>query len=284
MTRRMLMAWPLLRLTAQDTPTIRMQSRMVEVHVTVLDRRNRHIPNLDRRHFEVYDADTAQNIAAFEPETANLTLAILLDTTGSMAEAMPALKIAATRLIEQLREGDRVAVYGFSERLERLQGFTDDRRAAILAVRRARTGGATALFDAIARVSQSMPPGLGKKSMVVFTDGADNSSLLNMNAATARAKKAGIPLYTVAQGDALKASRLVETLEDISQRTAGMSFKVRNASQIEEVFEAISADLKHTYMLAYQPRSGQGEWRPIRVVVNSVKDVTVRCREGYFAD
>jgi VWFA-related protein len=271
-------------LHAQDTPLFRADARMVEVYLTVLDQKNRYVSNLEKSRFEVLEGSAPQVVEVFETDESPFTLAVVLDTTGSMQDSMPALKSAVVKLIEQMRAEDRIAVYGFNERLELLQDFTNDKRAAMLAVRRARAAGRTALFDAVSRVAQQMGVIKGKKSVVVFTDGNDNSSVLNLTAATTRSKKTGIPIHTVAQGEALQAAKLVQNLEEISSKTGALSFKVRKNSQMEEVFGEISKDLKATYLLAYRPKPGAGEWRPIRVQVKDGKGFKVRCREGYFGD
>lgn len=289
MRRRDILAFPVLLtasriLDAQEAPLFRTGARMVEVYLTVLDQKNRYVSNLERGRFEILEGTTPQVVEVFEPDEKPFTLAVVLDTTGSMNDSLPALKSAVVKLIEHLRDEDRIAVYGFNDRLELLQDFTHDKRAAMLAVRRARASGRTALFDAVSRVAQHMSAIKGKKSVVVFTDGNDNASVLNLSAATTRSKKSGIPIHTVAQGDALKEQKLVQNLEDISKKTGALSFKVTKNSQMEDVFGEISTDLKATYLLAYRPKEGAGEWRPIRVQVKEAKGFKVRCREGYFAD
>ena len=280
MTRRELLSL----LIAQDTPVFRSDVRMVEVYLTVRDQRSQYVTNLNRERFEVLEGSAPQTVEVFEADDTPFSLAVVLDTTGSMEDSMPALKSAVVKLIEQLRAQDRIAIFGFNERLEMLQDFTSDKRAAMLAVRRARASGRTALFDAVSRVSQRMSAVKGKKSVVVFTDGNDNASVLNLTAATTRSKKAGIPIHTVAQGEALQAANLVQNLEEISSKTGALSFKVRKNSQMEEVFGEISRDLKASYLLAYRPKPGAGEWRPIRVQVNGGSGYKVRCREGYFGE
>jgi len=277
---------PLLLASAQDPPpTFRVTARLVEVYAMVLDKHDRRVGDLKEQQFEILDGGRAQKIEKFESSGGGLSLVIVLDTTGSMKEAMPTVKNAIGRLIDELREEDSVSIYGFAEGLEKLQGFTQDKRAAKLAVRRTRAQGRTALFDALARVSQDLTSRPGKKAIVVFTDGDDNSSVLNLDSAVNRAKKTGVPIYAVAQGDALKASKLMKTIDTLAEKTGGQLFRAHNSSQVDEIFKAIASDIKSTYLLAYYPpTTGTGEWRPIRVSVKGTKDYRVRCKEGYFAD
>jgi VWFA-related protein len=274
-----------LRAAGQNPPdTFVMDSRLVEVYFTVLDRKKHHVAGLTREQVEVVEAGARIDFATFESTTTTQSLALLLDTTGSMRDALPALKASVSRLIERMREGDSVAVWGFSDRLDLLQDFTQDRHAAQLAVRRIRAGGTTALFDAIARTSQTAQKRSGKKSLLVFTDGMDNSSVLTRDSASLRAKRSGIPIHTVAQGAAIREKNLMESLELISTSTGASSYKVAKSQQIDEVFSDISTDLVHTYLLTFKPLGKKGEWRPLQVRVKSSPDFTVRCRNGYFSD
>ncbi len=277
---------PLLLLNAQDPPvSFGVSTRLVEVYATVIDKSDRPIRSLTRDAFEILDGGQPQQLLAFGSSSDSLSLAVLLDTTGSMRDALPVVKNATNLMIDQLRDIDSVAIYGFSNGIELLQDFTQDKKAAKLTVRRLRAEGATALFDALTRVSQDLTTRQGKRAVVVFTDGEDNSSVLNMESAVLRARKSGVPIYTIAQGDALKAPRLVKALESLSENTGGKLFKAQKSSQMDEIFQEISADLQASYLLSYRPpAAGKGEWRPIRVAIKSEKSYKVHCREGYYAD
>ncbi|MGC4052127.1 MAG: VWA domain-containing protein [Paludibaculum sp.] len=136
-------------LQAQDqVPTFRVTARLVEVYATVFDRQDRRIGGLREQEFNILDGGNPQRIEKFEASTEGLALTIVMDTTGSMRDSLPVVKNAISLLIDQLREEDQVAVYGFAGSLDRLQEFTRDKRAAKLAVRRTRAEGRTALFDA----------------------------------------------------------------------------------------------------------------------------------------
>ncbi|MCS7316638.1 MAG: hypothetical protein NZ554_14290, partial [Bryobacteraceae bacterium] len=98
-----------------------------------------------------------------------------------------------------------------------------------------------------------------------------------------RARREAIPVYTVAQGEALRVRNLTETLETIARSTGGLAFKVKKPAEIDEAFAEISRELTASYLLAFKPRPGAGEWRTLAVTVRGRKEVRVRCREGYFA-
>jgi Ca-activated chloride channel family protein len=257
----------------------------VEVYATVFDHKGKYLDGLDSHSFEVLDEGKPQRIITFESNRSELSCAILLDTTGSMARALPGVKNAMLRLIDEFRDNDSVAVYGFSTSLETLQDFTTDKKALRAAVLRARAAGQTALFDAIAQTAQEIGSRKGKKVMIVFTDGDDNASMLNVSAALSRVKKLGIPIYSIAQGEAFASATLSRGLKNISQITGGVAYAVRKPKEVESVFADISEDLQHGYLLTYKPPATQGfGWRKIQLVLYGLKECRVRSREGYLPE
>ncbi|MCX7605037.1 MAG: VWA domain-containing protein [Bryobacteraceae bacterium] len=268
---------------APQPPTFRAEARLVEIHATVFDRRGRHVPGLRREDFEIVEDGHVEKAEIFESEESPFSVGLLLDVTGSMEEALPVVKQACLRMLDELRPQDHVAVFAFNDRFTQAVDFTADRRAAAAAIRRFTAVGRTALFDALARASIRMAERKGKKALIVLTDGNDNASTLTLDTALRRAQREAIPVHCIAQGEALRAGRLMDTLEKIAQVTGANSFRLEKVSKIGEVFAEITRDLAASYLLAYRPRPGSGEWRPIRVQVPRLKEARVRCRQGYYA-
>jgi VWFA-related protein len=269
----------------QGDTVFRVQSRLVEVYATVRDHNGRYLDGLPQDRFQIKDNGQVQSVVAFESNAAKVSCAILLDTTGSMAAALPVVKNSVMRMIDELAPDDNVAVYGFSVGLTRLQDFTTDKAAAKQAVLRGHASGQTALFDAISELAREIEPHAGKKAIVVFTDGGDNASLLNARSAVQRAKKSGIPVYAIAEGDALTSKELLAEIKEIAETTGGKFHEAHKTSQINGIFQDISGDLGHTYLLAYKPPpSTDQKWRTIELAVLDVKGVKVRAKEGYLPE
>ena len=263
----------------------RVDGRLVEVHVTVTDRRGRYSDDLPRAEFTLQDDGLAAPLTSFENQSSAVSLALLFDATGSMQNALPPLKSAALKLIGELRPADSVAVYSFNISVTEAQPFTTDKAAAERAVLGIRADGATALYDAMARVSHDLAGRAGKKAIVVFTDGEDNQSVLTPAIAAARARAAAAPIYTIAQGAALRQPQLLEQLAGISKITGGLSFAIHEQAEILKVFESVSQDLTHGYLLTFQPSAGKlAGWHHLKVTLLPEKGLTVRAREGYSLD
>ena len=296
MIKRHAVVWPLFLLLillmlpaapAQQSPdAIKVDAHLVEVYATVYDRKGHYVDGLGRESFQVSDDGELEEIASFETTAQNLSCAILIDTTASMAKVLPRVKNSIVKLIDALGPQDSVAIYTFDERLVVRQNFTTDKDAAKRAVLRTHAQGQTALFDALSQVARDISKKQGKKTLIVFTDGDDNSSALGANAVVARAKKAGVPLYAVAEGEAARSANLRKLLEDLSKRTGGSTYQVNKSADMEGVFHKIAQDLQHLYMITYQPPfdSADVNWHKIDLVVKGLKDYHVRAKEGYFPD
>ncbi len=273
------------RATTQQAPTVlHVDARLVEVPATILDIRGHYVDGLKRDDFQIIENNQLQKIKYFESNAESLTCAILLDTTGSMESALPHVKNAVSRLVDQLGPGDSVAIYSFAEHLVLHQDFTKDRAAAKRSVLQLRAGGGTAFFDALSELSQEVSRQSGKKAIVVFTDGDDNASVLTAQSAVNRAKKDGILMFSIAEGEATKSPKLKKILTDLSKSTGGETYEVKELRGIEEVFYKISSELRHIYLLSYQPPSepANGKWRNIQVIVGDSKQYRIRAKEGYF--
>lgn len=268
----------------QATTVLHVDARLVEVSATIFDSRGHYVDGLSSSDFQISENERLQQIKYFENNSESLSCALLLDTTGSMERALPRLKNAVSRLVEQLGPNDSVAVYSFAEHLVLQQDFTKDRDEAKRSVLRLRAGGRTALFDALTELSQEVGRRSGKKAIVVFTDGDDNASVLTVQSAMHRALKDGIPLFSIAEGEATQSPSLKKTLSDLSKSTGGEAYEVREIKDVEEVFQRISSELRHIYLLSYRPPSepADGKWRSIAVTVRGSKNYRVRAKEGYY--
>lgn len=267
-----------------DAGVFKVNVRLVEVYATVLDHKGHYVDGLGRDSFKVLEDGRPQSIHTFEANSDGISCAILLDTTASMAAALPRVKNSVVKLIDELADQDSVAIFTFDQRLIVRQDFTTDKDAAKRAVLRTRAEGETALFDALSESAEEVSKRSGKKALIVFTDGDDNSSVLNANSAVTRAKKLGIPLYSVAEGEAMRSPKLKKLLEDLSENTGGMSYHINKLDDIGTAFREIADVLQHLYMISYKPTSNPADakWRKISLEVKGSQDYKIRAKEGYF--
>ena len=265
------------------TPSFRVETRLVEAYASVFDKRGNPLPDLARGRFQVFDDGQRQENLAFESSEDKVACALLLDVTGSMSAFLPALKNAVIQFVDALRVGDEVGVYTFNTSLQLTQPFTTDKKLVKQAVLRTRAQGGTALFDSVSGVSRDLEARLGKKALVLFTDGADNASVLTSSGASRRARLSGVPIYAIAEGDALHDGRLLKTLEELAADSGGIAFRLERANKISEVFSAIVRDMRNTYLLSWKAPDNTGPaWRPIKIAVTGTPEVRIRARQGYY--
>ncbi len=270
---------------SDEGTVFRATGRLVEVYATIKDDKGHYVDDLPASDFTIKENGQPLTQVAFETRKSEVSVALLFDTTGSMQPALPALRNAALKLIGDLRPIDSVAVYSFNDSVTELQDFTTDKSAAKRAVMKTHAAGPTALYDALVRVNLDLAGRPGKKVIVVFTDGSDNCSVLTTEAAILRAKSAGIPIYTIAQGSALQHPDLLRQLATVSKTTGGVAFAIHNPSEIRAVFESVSEDLMHGYLVTFQPPPAEGHtWHPIEVTLQNMKGRKVRAREGYYPE
>jgi Ca-activated chloride channel family protein len=267
--------------TAADTLSVRV--RLVEVHAAVMDQRGHYLSGLEAAQFQVMEDGRPQSIHIFEAQSSAMTLALLVDTTGSMAKVLPHVKNAVAQLMGAMKPEDSIGLFSFRNRLSVLQPFTRDHGAALKALLATRAAGSTALFDSLTQLGVDLSRTNGKKAILLFTDGDDNSSLLSMEQALQTVKRNGFPIYAVSQGSALENKTMLGRLHQISEMTGGMAFEVRQPDEIATAFNRIGADLQHLYLLAYYPSVQENtHWRRINVVVPEQKGVRIRAKEGYL--
>jgi VWFA-related protein len=263
--------------------TLRVDVRMIEVFAAVSDDHGRPVGNLRPEDFRVLEDNRQQQIRLFQPQSSSMTVALLVDTTGSMAADLPRVKNAVARLLSAVKPEDSVGLFTFANGLNKLSDFTTDRSAVLGGILKARAAGQTALFDSLAQLSRQLSRGGGKKAILLFTDGDDTASVLSMEASVKDVQRVGVPVYSVLYGRALKDAALYKRLETISVSTGGIPFKVKDTDEVAGAFARVGQDLQNIYFLGYQSDSESTEdWRSIKVSLPNHPKLKLRAKEGYW--
>jgi Ca-activated chloride channel homolog len=167
---------------------VRIDTTLVTVPVSVLDRQGRFIPGLKREDFHLFEDGVEQAIAYFEPTEKPFTVALLLDTSSSTRFHLWEIKEAAIAFAKQLRPQDRVLVVTFSDEVLLLTEATNDQDVISTVIQvNANTGASTRLYDAVNLVvNERLNRIQGRKAIVLFTDGVDTSSYMSTYQSTLR--------------------------------------------------------------------------------------------------
>ncbi len=161
-----------------DGDVVRVNTTLVTVPVSVLDRQGRFVPNLQREDFSVFEDGVEQSIAYFEPAEKPFTVALLLDTSASTHFHLWEIKEAAIAFAKQLRPQDRVLIVSFNDEVLLLTEVTNDLKIIETVIEEnANTGSSTRLYDAVdLTIKERLNKIKGRKAIVLFTDGVDTSS------------------------------------------------------------------------------------------------------------
>ncbi len=141
---------------------------MVEVYASVVDRKGQPVQNLQKGDFEVAEDGVKQTVEVFQPQASGMTVALLIDTTGSMAPNLPQVKNAITSLLGMLGADDSIGLFSFSSRLTTLQPLTRNKSEVMSALLSPSAEGKTALCDALAQLARDLSRTGGKKVISAF--------------------------------------------------------------------------------------------------------------------
>jgi len=268
--------------------TIRVDSNLVNVLCTVTDRRGRLIPNLTKDDFIIEEDGRRQEIVSFSKENElPLTLALLIDTSGSVREVLPAEKETAAAFINSiLTPRDLAMVIKFDKNAKVMQDFTESKRRMADAIDQVGpTGNGTALFDAIVLAARDhLALEAGRKAMILISDGDDQGSSRREREALFAAQSADAIIYSISNIiDGAQSGKGPDTLKTLSGETGGAVFFIRRSTDFKGIFDLIASELRGQYSVAYKSTntSRDGKFRNIKVLAKE-PSLTVRARKGYF--
>jgi len=164
--------------TADDeNEVIKVDTNLVTMPVSVLDREGRFIGGLQQRDFKLFENGAEQKIDYFQSVETPFTVILMIDVSPSTQWQIEDIQRAAEAFINQLRPMDKVLVLSFDERVHILSNVTNDRYQLRNAIERAQFGDGTSLYEAVDHVlAQQLGQIQGRKAVVLFTDGVDTTS------------------------------------------------------------------------------------------------------------
>jgi VWFA-related protein len=191
---------------------------------------------------------------------------------------------AIADFVRGLDRADSVAVYTFSRNLSRAATLTHDRGDAIGGLRKSVAGDETALYNALLLTLRDAAKVPGRKVVIVFSNGPDNSSMVAPDDVRAVAEDEGIPIYVISTNEVNKDPISSGVFRRIATRTGGKAYWAKTWQKQVEAFESIREDLGNSYTVTYYPQANPNEgFRKIAVeIVTDVgKKYRVRSRPGY---
>ena len=278
--------------------TFRAGVEVVTLTVAVRDRRGRVVRTLKQSDFQVFDTGLAREIRDFHAGEAPISLAVLLDISGSMAVGgnIDRARHAVAVAMEMLNgRDDEAALFTFDARLEEVVSFTTDLDAIARISLEGRPWGTTSLYDAIASAAGRVTERANRhRALLVITDGVDTGSRLSAPEVSGIASSIDVPVYlltvvtpldhpggelaVIAAGGVTSETG---TLADLARWTGG---DLKVASVPAHTLEAIRdlfAELRYQYLITFEPGPRSG-WHPLEVRTRNNR-LTVHARSGYIA-
>jgi Ca-activated chloride channel homolog len=272
---------------------IRMNVDMVLIPVTVTDPMNRLVTGLEQDDFQIFENNGQQAIRSFACEDAPVSIGIIFDLSGSMTSKLIRARESILQFIKTANPQDEFFVIGFNDRPELIEDFTssvEDIQARLATVR---SGHRTALLDAIyfglAKMKEARHE---RKALLVVSDGGDNRSRYTEGELRAQVRESDVELYSIGIFDPYAPTPEERTgpqlLNDLSEETGGRLFRVDDLSEMGDIAEKISTELRNQYVIGYRPKdmSRDGKWRKVKVKLNppqGLPPLTVHARTGYYA-
>jgi VWFA-related protein len=299
---------------AQQPPTFIREVNLVDVLATVLDRRNKLVPDLEKENFKISDDNALQQIRFFSKQSdLPLRIGVLLDTSNSIRDRIAFEQDAAVDfLYSVLRRGkDQAFAMTFDDEPQIIQAFTGDGGLLRDEIKKTRAGGGTAVYDAIYEACTKQlsnpprPPGdqpdIVRRVMVLISDGDDNLSNHTRSEAIEMAQRTNVVIYTIStstqwiqlsQTDPNRAANrkmhLTEgdaILKNLAEETGGRAFFPYHVDDLNQSFQDIGDELRNQYTITYSPSNfvANGKYHHIKIEIPEHNGYQVRARRGYFA-
>lgn len=255
---------------------------VVQVTAVVTDGDGRFVRGLTRNDFKVFDDGKLQPISHFAAENIPLELVSAIDVSSSMREAIGTVKDAAKRFLKGVAPADQVTVLAFNESIYTLARRATDPAARVRAVDLMDAWGGTALYDAIVMAIEILGRQSGRRAVVLFSDGDDQSSHATLDAAIRATEGSDATIYAIGQGRAVDTPALQKLLRQIATVSGGRAFFSNDLSRLDAAFADILEDLRNQYLISYPAPDSQrnDEWHTIKVEVPG-GTYHVRARQGY---
>jgi VWFA-related protein len=265
---------------AADQPAvIRVDTRLVVLPVTVVDKSGHFVTNLPETAFQVFENGVQQHIKVFKREDVPVSMGLVIDNSGSMRDKRAKVEAAALTLVKASNPQDEVFIVNFNDEAFLDKDFTNNVKDLQEGLARIDSRGGTAMRDAIRMSIDHLKEKAkkDKKVLVVVTDGNDNSSLVSLESLVKTAQDSGVLIYTVgllSEEERREAKRAKRALEALAEATGGEVYFPKELSDVGRVADQVAHDIRNQYTLGYSPTDValDGSFRQIKVTATSARN------------
>jgi Ca-activated chloride channel family protein len=275
----------------------RVRVEMVTLPVVVTDPTGTTVKNLKKEDFKVFEDGVPQEIAGFAAVEEPISVALMLDVSGSTASDLRRIQDEAIRFVNTLRPADSVAILSVASEVKLLEQFNIYHKKNPDKIRQVRSGGLSAVYDGVAfaleKVLEIEP---GRKALIFFSDGVDNESKTTREETMELARQTEAPIYCVYFNTDpfrnLRSSRRPkwpdyaagrEYMQELAGLSGGLLLDASKLDNLGSAFRKIAEDLASQYSIGYYPKNQKhdNKFRRIEVRVR-IPGLSARTKQGYY--
>ncbi len=249
--------------------TIRVQTRLVNVALNVVDAHGAPVGGFEKKDFELFEDGKPQTIAIFEREaTSPLSIVLAIDSSETVLTSEKLEREAAKHFVRAiLRPQDEIDLMDFSDTVREIVPFTNEAKRVEEGLNELQRGDETALYNAVYLASQRLAATREeagrRRVLVVISDGGDSVRGEKYEQAVEEAQRAGAMIYAIIivpiAADAGRNTGGEHTLIQMADDTGGKYYYVEDPSDLEPAFRHVSEDLRTQYLLGYYAPHGTGD-------------------------
>jgi Ca-activated chloride channel family protein len=281
---------------AGQVPVFRATVDLVNMGVTVIDKKGQLISDLKADDFEIFEDGRPQAIRYFaageksDQPGPEIHLGLVLDVSESMGEELQFTRTAAIKFLNTLLDAVDVTVVDFDTEVRTARFSQAEFARLIERIRRQKTTGMTALYDAIGVYLDGAARQDGRKIMVLYTDGWDTRSSMRLSELLDLLKASDATVYVVgaiSRQAGMTRDQARTVLHAIAETSGGQAFFPTSAKDLDLMYEKVVGEIRAQYTIGYVSNNDQadGAWRRVEVKLagRDRKDFRIRSRKGYFA-
>ena len=274
--------------------SVHLDVELALVNVTVTDPHNRLVTGLEPDNFRIFEDNIEQEVVTFSSEDVPISIGVILDHSGSMANKLGKAKQAAFQFFKTANPQDEFFLVGFNDHAELLTPFTESVEDLQSHMLYTSAKGSTALLDAIyLGLSQMRGARNAKRALLIISDGGDNHSRYSDKDIKRLVREADTQLYSIGIFDPFEyRSRTPEELNgpsllnEMTELTGGPAFTVENLNDLPDIATKIGMELRNQYILGYHSshKARDARWRKIKLrAPKGLPPLTAYAKTGYYA-
>lgn len=276
--------------------SLRVDTTLVQINVTVTDPLNRFVTGLEKENFKLFEDKVEQSILQFSSEDAPLSIGLVFDTSGSMGPKLQKSRQAAAQFFKTANPQDEFFLIEFNDRPQMEVPFTTDTEEIQNRLTFAQSKGRTALLDGVYMAMNQMKKARNpRKAILIISDGGDNNSRYTESEVKNAVREADVQVYGIgifepmgSRGRTPEELLGPSLLSEVAELTGGRSYNVENLSELPDIAAKIGIELRNQYVLYYSSKNQarDGKYRHVNVKLaqpRGLPPLKAFFRLGYYA-